>query len=86
MRFYTTQHPFYCGIDLHARAMYVCIFGTLYDIEPITLARFICSYCCPHQTDGLFLRPDRCQAVWRQPAPDRERSYNYNPMTPYNRK
>jgi transposase len=25
MRFYTTQHPFYCGIDLHARAMYVCI-------------------------------------------------------------
>jgi transposase len=25
MRFYTTQHPFYCGIDLPARAMYVCI-------------------------------------------------------------
>ena len=25
MRFYTTQHPFYCGIDLHARTMYVCI-------------------------------------------------------------
>jgi transposase len=25
MRFYTTQHPFYCGIDLHARSMYVCI-------------------------------------------------------------
>jgi transposase len=25
MRFYTTQHQFYCGIDLHARAMYVCI-------------------------------------------------------------
>jgi transposase len=24
-RFYTTQHPFYCGIDLHARAMSVCI-------------------------------------------------------------
>jgi transposase len=24
-RFYTTQHPFYCGIDLHARTMYVCI-------------------------------------------------------------
>jgi len=22
---YNTQHPFYCGIDLHARAMYVCI-------------------------------------------------------------
>jgi transposase len=25
MRFYTTQHPFYCGIDLHARTMYLCI-------------------------------------------------------------
>jgi transposase len=25
MRFYTTQHQFYCGIDLHARTMYVCI-------------------------------------------------------------
>jgi transposase len=24
-RFYTTQHPFYCGIDLHARMMYVCL-------------------------------------------------------------
>jgi transposase len=25
MRFYTTQHPFYCGIDLHARTMYLCV-------------------------------------------------------------
>jgi len=25
MRFYNNQHPFYCGIDLHARRMYVCI-------------------------------------------------------------
>src|SRR5262250_509915 len=25
MRFYTKQHPFYCGIDLHARTMSVCI-------------------------------------------------------------
>jgi len=25
MRFYTKQHQFYCGIDLHARSMYVCI-------------------------------------------------------------
>jgi hypothetical protein len=24
-RFYTKQHPYYCGIDLHARTMYVCI-------------------------------------------------------------
>src|ERR671924_2138880 len=25
MRFDTNQHPFYCGIDLHARTMYVCL-------------------------------------------------------------
>jgi len=25
MRFYTQQHQYYCGIDLHARTMYVCI-------------------------------------------------------------
>jgi transposase len=25
MRFYTNPHQFYCGIDLHARSMYVCI-------------------------------------------------------------
>ena len=25
MRFYTKPNKFYCGIDLHARTMYVCI-------------------------------------------------------------
>jgi len=25
MRFYTTQHAFCCGVDLHARTMYVCV-------------------------------------------------------------
>ena len=25
MRFYTETHKHYCGIDLHARTMYVCI-------------------------------------------------------------
>jgi transposase len=25
MKFYTKQHKYYCGIDLHARKMYVCI-------------------------------------------------------------
>jgi len=32
MRFYTKQHPFYCGIDLHTRAMYVCIIDQSGDI------------------------------------------------------
>jgi hypothetical protein len=25
MRFYTRQHLYYCGIDLHARHMYMCV-------------------------------------------------------------
>ena len=25
MRFYTTAHQHYCGIDLHAKTMYVCV-------------------------------------------------------------
>ena len=25
MRFYTGQHQHYCGIDLHARSMYICV-------------------------------------------------------------
>ena len=25
MKFYTKSHPYYCGIDLHARSLYVCI-------------------------------------------------------------
>ena len=25
MKFYVQQHKYYCGIDLHARTMYVCI-------------------------------------------------------------
>jgi hypothetical protein len=25
MQFYTKQHQTYCGIDMHARTMYVCI-------------------------------------------------------------
>lgn len=28
MRFYTQNHHYYCGIDLHARSMYLCILDT----------------------------------------------------------
>lgn len=31
MRFYNNSHPFYCGIDLHARSLYVCILDDLGD-------------------------------------------------------
>lgn len=25
MRFYKQQHQFYCGVDLHAKTMHVCV-------------------------------------------------------------
>ena len=33
MKFYTKQHEFYCGIDLHARKMYVCILDYKGDVR-----------------------------------------------------
>jgi len=35
MRFYTKQHKYSCGIDLHARSMYVCILDKEWDDAPI---------------------------------------------------
>jgi transposase len=33
MRFYTKQHKFYCGIDLHAKKMYLCILDETGEIK-----------------------------------------------------
>jgi transposase len=52
MRFYTTQHQFSCGIDLHARTMYVCILNHAGEIRvhrdmkasPETLLKAIAPY------------------------------------------
>jgi transposase len=33
MRFYTKQHKFYCGIDLHANKMYLCILDETAEIK-----------------------------------------------------
>ena len=53
MRFYQKQHPFYCGIDLHAKTLYVCIVA--HDGE-IVVHRKI-----PAQPDALLklIRPYR---------------------------
>lgn len=52
MRFYQKEHKYYCGIDLHARAMYVCIINqrgkVVYhknvDTDPAILFRIIFPY------------------------------------------
>ena len=50
MNFYTQQHKHYCGIDLHAKAMYVCILdqqGTklVHKNLPTTPAAFLRAPC-----------------------------------------
>jgi transposase len=52
MRFYTKQHRYYCGIDLHARSMYVCILNETgeivahknMDATPAAFLRAIAAY------------------------------------------
>jgi transposase len=66
MRFDTNQHPFYCGIDLHARSMYVCIVSQDGDIllhrtmkaAPDPLLKAIAPY-----RDGLVVAVE-CLFTW----------------------
>jgi len=66
MKFYTKQHPFYCGIDLHADAMYVCILDSAGEIvlhkniptKPKTFLRLIKPY-----RDGLVVGCE-CMFSW----------------------
>jgi hypothetical protein len=32
MQFYTKNHQYYCGIDLHARTIYICILNQAGDV------------------------------------------------------
>src|SRR5438093_6470468 len=55
MRFYTNQHKFYCGIDLHTRSMYVCILDSAGEVLvhrnlPATPAQFL-SLLRPYRDD-----------------------------------
>jgi len=34
MNFYTKQHKFYCGIDLHTKKMFVCILDAEHPDSP----------------------------------------------------
>jgi hypothetical protein len=33
MRFYNQQHPFYCGVDLHAKTMHLCVLDQAGEIQ-----------------------------------------------------
>ena len=52
MRFYTKQHQYYCGTDLHTKKMYVCILNSSgetvphrnLNTDPVAFLEFIASY------------------------------------------
>jgi transposase len=68
MRFYTKQHPFSCGIDLHARTMYVCIVnhnGEIlvhhnYNANPETFLKVI----APYREDMVVAVECMCTWYW----------------------
>jgi hypothetical protein len=66
MRFTTKQHRFYCGIDLHARTMYVCIMdheGTILTHRNMPAAtEALADVLQPYQED-LFLAVE-CIFTW----------------------
>ncbi len=55
MRYYTGQHQYYCGVDLHARTMYVCIVNQadeiLYHKEIPTKADLFLEKLAPYRED-----------------------------------
>ena len=55
MRYYTGQHQYYCGVDLHARTMYVCIVNQadeiLYHQEIPTKADLFLEKLAPYRED-----------------------------------
>ena len=55
MRYYTKQHKYYCGVDLHARTMYLCIVNQadeiLYHREITTKAQLFLEKLSPYRED-----------------------------------
>ena len=66
MRFYNGQYPFYCGIDLHARSMHLCILDQAGEVvcdrnlpcRPETFLRAVAPF-----RDGLVVGVE-CMFAW----------------------
>ena len=66
MRFYQQAHAFYCGVDLHARTLYLCILSQAGDkvlhrevaAEPAAFLEAIAPY-----RDGLVVAAE-CMFAW----------------------
>jgi len=67
MRFYKRQHQFYCGVDLHAKTMHVCLVNQAGDVlvhqnlktEPDRFLSAIAPYCTQDMVVGV-----ECMFTW----------------------
>jgi hypothetical protein len=66
MRYYTKQHQYYCGVDLHARTMYLCIVNQsdeiLYHREIPTKAELFLEKLAPYREDVVVCV--ECMFTW----------------------
>ena len=74
MRFYNGQHRYYCGIDLHAKTLYVCILDAAGQVlvhrnvkaTPAALLEIVAPY-----RDDLVVAAE-CMFTWYWLAEDRK--------------
>ena len=66
MRYYTGQHQYYCGVDLHARTMYLCVVNQadeiLYHKEIPTKADLFLDKLAPYREDVVV--SVECMFTW----------------------
>jgi hypothetical protein len=71
MRFYTKQHKFYCGIDLHAKKMYLCILDEAGEIRlhrNIKTARDVFLKVIEPYREDIVVAVE-CMFTWYQASP-----------------
>ncbi len=87
MHFYKPAHPdlhqFYCGIDLHARTLYLCILAAALECGALPPLMFLCFVFEDRQTkknkSGGRSPTCRCSLAGRRPAPPTPR--NLDPLS-----
>ncbi len=67
MRFYQQQHPFYCGVDLHAKTMHLCIIDQAGNVLvhrnlPASRDAFL-SALAPYRRQGIVVGAE-CMFAW----------------------
>ena len=63
MRFYQQQHRYYCGVDLHARSMFICILDQSGEVKAALGRPSRCVWCRFHAAAAMRDNP----SAWTKP-------------------